>query len=149
MTSKVIVLIADAADSKYGEVAVLESTAEAERLIETFLESGYDPERIRAFAGTEIEARVSHRPRVDLVRQEPDPAALAEDTSAVEEIEPATMGKEDVERSGAESETGAPTAHDVRAGRMTKGMKRLKALACRSSVASRSSRLNLMPELLH
>ena len=113
MTSKVIVLIADAADSKYGEVAVLESTAEAERLIETFLESGYDPERIRAFAGTEIEARVSHRPRVDLVRQEPDPAALAEDTSAVEEIEPATMGKEDVERSGAESETGAPTAHDV------------------------------------
>ncbi len=113
MTSKVIVLIVDAADSKYGEVAVLDSTAEAERLVETFLESGYDPERIRAFAGAEMEARVSQRPKVDLVRQEPDRTALAEDTSTVEEIEPAALGKEDVERSGAESENGAPPVHDV------------------------------------
>ena len=115
MTSKVIVLIADAANSKYGEVAVLESTAEAERLVETFLESGYDPERIRAFAGAEMEARVSQRPKVDLVSQEPDPTALAEDSSAAEEIEPtAAMGKEDVEHSGIESESGAQPAHDVR-----------------------------------
>ncbi len=113
MTVKVIVLIADAADSKYAEVAVLESTAEAERLVETFLESGYDPGRIRTFAGTEMEARVSQRPKVDLVSQEPDPTALAEDSSAIEEIEPApAMGTENVERSGAESESGAQPAHD-------------------------------------
>ena len=113
MTTKFIVLIADAADSKCGEVAVLDSTAEAERLVETFLESDYDPARIRAFAGTEMEAAVSQRPKVDLVSQEPDPTALAEDSSAVEEIESAAaMGKDDAERSGTESENGAQPAHD-------------------------------------
>ena len=75
MTTKVIVLIADRADPKHGEVAVLDGTAEAERLVETCLEAGYGPERIRVFAGAEIEAQISQRPKVALVTEEPDQLA--------------------------------------------------------------------------
>ncbi len=149
MTAKVIVLIADPADSKYGEVAVLESTAEAERLVETFLESGYDSERIRAFAGTEMEARVSQRPKVALVSQEPDPTALAEDSSAIEEIEPAAaMGKEDVERSGAESESGAQPAHDL-SKPDDEGHEETQSAGFSFFGRVSAQPVELMPELLH
>ena len=149
MTSKVIVLIADPADSKYGEVAVLESTAEAERLVEVFLESGYDPERIRAFAGTELEARVSQRPKVDLLSQEPDPKGLAEDSSAIDEVEPAAAtGEEEVERSGAESESGAQPVHDV-GNPDDEGHEKTQSGGSSFFGRVSAQTLEMMPELLH
>lgn len=57
MDNKVIVLVADPGDPKHGEIVVLDTTAEAERLVETFLEAGYERERIRVFAGAEMRRR--------------------------------------------------------------------------------------------
>ena len=67
MTSKVIVFVADGGDQRFGEVSVFDSSGEAERLLETLLEAGYDWQRIRVFYGGEMEARVSQRPVVALV----------------------------------------------------------------------------------
>ena len=65
--SKVIVFAADDGDQRYGEVSVFDRSSEAERLVETLLEAGYDRQRIRVFSGAEMEARVSQRPVVVLV----------------------------------------------------------------------------------
>ena len=67
MTAKVIVFVADRGDQRFGEVSVFDSSGEAERLVETLLEAGYDQQRIHVFSGAEMEARVSHRPVVALV----------------------------------------------------------------------------------
>ena len=67
MTAKVIVFVADSGDQRFGEVRVFSGTGEAERLLETLLEAGYDQQRIHVFSGAEMEARVSQRPVVALV----------------------------------------------------------------------------------
>ena len=67
MTSKVIVFLENSGDQKFGEVSVFDSSGEAERLLQTLLEAGYDWQRIRVFCGAEMEARVSQRPVVALV----------------------------------------------------------------------------------
>lgn len=154
MTTKIIVLIADRADSRYGEVAVLESTAEAERLVETFLEAGYDPERIRAFAGAEMEAQVSQRPKVDLVGQDPDPVAPADHSPAAEEIEPVgAAGDQEVERSGTQGGNGAQSAHTLSESgdERPKGTHTAGLGGAAAPFFSRISgpQAELMPELLH
>ena len=94
MTAKVIVLVADRDDPKHGEIVVVDTTAEAERLVETLLDAGFDRERVRVFSGTEMEAHVSQRPKVELVERGLAEPALAEpapagDPSAEEEVQPA------------------------------------------------------------
>ncbi len=94
MTTKFIVLVADRDDPKHGEIVVVDTTAEAERLVETLLEAGFDRERVRVFTGTEMEAQVSQRPKVELVERgldEPAPAhdTPADDSPAEEEVQPA------------------------------------------------------------
>ena len=94
MTAKVIVLVADRDDSKHGEIVVVDTTAEAERLVETLLEAGFDQQRVRVFTGTEMEAQVSQRPKVELVERgldEPAPAddSPADDSPAEEAVQPA------------------------------------------------------------
>ncbi len=66
MTGRIIVLVADRIDPKHGEISVLETAAEAERLMETLLEAGIERERLRVFSGSEIDAQISHRPVVAL-----------------------------------------------------------------------------------
>ena len=89
MTAKVIVFVADRGDQRFGEVSVFDSSGEAERLLETLLDAGYDRQRIRVFSGAEMEARVSHRPVVALVSGDQEevsesgaPDALADQTEA-------------------------------------------------------------------
>ncbi len=89
MTTKFIVLVADRDDPKHGEIVVVDTTAEAERLVETLLDAGFDRERVRVFTGTEMEAQVSQRPKVELVERGLDEAALADDSPAEEEVQPA------------------------------------------------------------
>jgi ribosomal protein L12E/L44/L45/RPP1/RPP2 len=79
METKVIVLIADRGDPKHGEIAIVDDTADAERLIETLIEAGFDGEQVRVFSGSEMVAQVSQRPKVDIVcREESEPAPAAE-----------------------------------------------------------------------
>ena len=98
MTAKVIVLVADRDDPKHGEIVVVDTTTEAERLVETLLDAGFDRERVRVFSGTEMVAQVSQRPKVELVEwglDEPVPAAAAEDSPVEEEVQPAEALSED------------------------------------------------------
>ena len=91
MTAKVIVLVADRDDPKHGEIVVVDTTAEAERLVETLLEAGFDRERVRVFTGTEMEAQVSQRPKVELVERGLDEPAPADDSPADEGVQPAEV----------------------------------------------------------
>ena len=80
MSEKIIVLVSDKGDSKHGEVSVLDDPQKAERLVETLLEAGFEPERIKVFAGRASEFQVSHRPVVALVAEgeEGEPQARPE-----------------------------------------------------------------------
>ena len=89
MTTKFIVLVADREDPKHGEIVVVDTTAEAERLVETLLEAGFDRERVRVFTGTEMEAQVSQRPKVELVERGLDEPAPADDSPAEGDVQPA------------------------------------------------------------
>jgi len=82
MTSKVIVFVADGGDQRFGEVSVFDSSGEAERLLETLLEAGYDRQRIRVFCGVEMEARVSQRPVVALVTGDQEEVSESESPDA-------------------------------------------------------------------
>ena len=82
MTARFIVLVADRGDPKHGEIVVVDTTAEAERLVETLLDAGFDRERVRVFTGTEMEAQVSQRPKVELVEMGLDEPAPADDPPA-------------------------------------------------------------------
>ncbi len=66
MSNKVVVIIADRDDPTRGEFKVVDSAEEAERLIETLLESGAQEGRIHVFCGQAIGMGVSYRPSVSL-----------------------------------------------------------------------------------
>ena len=90
MSEKVIVLVSDRGDSTHGEVSVLDDPQKAERLGETLLEAGFEPERIRVFTGRASEFEISHRPVVALMAEGEagEPQARAE--GGVEETVPVT-----------------------------------------------------------
>ena len=111
MSDKIIVLVSDKGDSKHGEVSVLDDPQKAERLVETLLEAGFEPERIRVFAGRASEFQVSHRPVVALVaegeeaepqaRPEAVPVTASADTTPAAEVS-AETGEEEAVAAGAE-----------------------------------------------
>ena len=77
MSDKFVLVVSDEKDEKYGEVSVLDSAHETERLVETLLEAGIDQERIRVLTGSEAEFATTYRPVVALTdeanqRTEPD-----------------------------------------------------------------------------
>ena len=117
MNTKVIVLVADRSDPKHGEIVVVDTTAEAERLVETLLEAGFDQERVRVFSGVEMEAQVSQHPKVELVERgtdEPAPAhdLPAHDSPAKEKVQTAEALSE-AHAAERENENGsAPSLHN-------------------------------------
>jgi len=72
MPPKTIVIVSDRNDAKYGEIKVLDSPEQAERLIETFLDSGCEQERIRIFNGDELVPQISYKPVVSFGDEQPD-----------------------------------------------------------------------------
>jgi len=126
MTAKVIVFIAARGDQRFGEVRVFDGTGEAERLLETLLEAGYDQQRIHVFSGAEMEARVSQRPVVALLSGDQMEVSESAAPDAPADQKEAGAGEED----GAEEEP-ARQRNGSLAGRI-------------------SGRLvEMMPELLH
>ena len=67
MSHKFVLVVSDEEEDKHGEITVLETADEAERLIETLLEAGYDRERMQMFFGAEAEFETTYRPVVSLV----------------------------------------------------------------------------------
>ena len=77
MSDKFVLVVSDEKDDKHGEISVLDSAHETERLVETLLEAGIDQERIRVLTGSEAEFATTYRPVVALTdeanqRTEPD-----------------------------------------------------------------------------
>ena len=63
---KVIVITEGLNDSERRDVAILNGSAEAARLIETLLQAGVTQDRIRVFTGAEVEMEVTQQPVVTL-----------------------------------------------------------------------------------
>jgi hypothetical protein len=64
---KAIVLVTDPDDNKHGEISVLGDREEAQRLVESLLEAGFERGRIRVFTGGEMKPQASDRLVVSLV----------------------------------------------------------------------------------
>ena len=80
MSDKFVLVVSDEEEDKHGEITILETADEAERLIETLLEAGYDRERLRVFSGAESRFETSYRPVVSIgegeVASEAQPAPV-------------------------------------------------------------------------
>ena len=95
MPDKFVLVVSDEKDDKHGEISVLDSAHETERLVETLLEAGFDQERIRVLAGSETEFVTTSRPVVSLAGEanpttEPARPASAHVEPEATEIEPET-----------------------------------------------------------
>ena len=66
MSEDFVLVVSDESDGKHGDISVLETAHEVERLVETLLESGVDQNRIRVIAGAEAEFETIYRPVVSL-----------------------------------------------------------------------------------
>ena len=110
MSEKIIILVSDRGDSKHGEVSVLDDPQKAERLVETLLEAGFEPERIRVFAGRASEFQVSHRPVVALMAEGEEGEVQAQPQAAAEEPAPVTATAESEPQAEAAAETGEEEA---------------------------------------
>ncbi len=76
MSEEFLLVVSDESDGKHGEISVLETAHEVERLMETLLESGIDQHRIRVFAGAESEFETIYRPVVNLFDEASETAEL-------------------------------------------------------------------------
>jgi len=111
VSEKIIVLVSDKGDSRHGEVSVLDDPQKAERLVETLLEAGFEPDRIRVFAGRASEFQVSHRPVVALMAEGEEGEQQPRPEVALEEPVPASA--EAVPEAEAGAETGEEEAAEV------------------------------------
>ena len=103
MSDKFVLVVSDENDRKHGEISVLDTAHETERLVQTLLEAGFEQERIRVYTGSEAEFVTTCRPIVSLAdeaNQTTDPAR-----SASEHVEPEATEIE------AETEVEAVGAH--------------------------------------
>jgi hypothetical protein len=66
MAAKIILLVSDSNDSKFGEIIVLDEVRKVESAIEALLEAGFEQERVHVFTGAEINIQVTYRPLVVL-----------------------------------------------------------------------------------
>ncbi len=76
MSEEFVLVVSDESDGKQGEISVLDTAHETERLVETLLESGIDQNRIRVFAGAEAEFETIYRPVVSLFDESNETAEL-------------------------------------------------------------------------
>ncbi len=82
MSDKFVLVVSDESDRNHGEISVLDTAHETERLVETLLEAGLDQERIRVLRSSEAEFVTTSRPVVSLAdeaNQTTEPARSASD----------------------------------------------------------------------
>ncbi len=111
MTQRVVVMVIDNDDAKRGEISVLDDPREAERMVESLLESGLESERIRVFNASQMEMQVVHRPVVSLVS-----GPGGEDSSLENDENPKHEGSDEPTENAASSpeavEEKAPFVHN-------------------------------------
>jgi hypothetical protein len=74
VAAKIILLVSDSNDSKFGEIIVLDEIRKAESAVEALLEAGFEQERVHVFTGAEINIQVTYRPLVVLASDLADSA---------------------------------------------------------------------------
>ncbi len=82
MSDTFVLVVSDESDRNHGEISVLDTAHETERLVETLLEAGFDQDRIRVLRGSEAEFVTTSRPVVSLAdeaSQTTEPARSASD----------------------------------------------------------------------
>ncbi len=105
MSDKFVLVVSDENDRKHGEISVLDTAHETERLVETLLEAGFDQERIRVFTGSEAEFATTYRPEVSLADEANQTTESAR--SASDPVEPeATEIEAETEVEAAEAHSG-------------------------------------------
>ena len=67
MSDKFVLVVSDEKDGKHGEISVLDSAHETQRLVETLLEAGIEQDRIRVLEGSQAEFVTVYRPVVNLI----------------------------------------------------------------------------------
>ncbi len=67
MNDRIVLVVSDEGDDKWGEISVFDTSREAERQMETLLEAGFDSRRIQVLAGSEAGFETTYRPAVSLV----------------------------------------------------------------------------------
>lgn len=99
MSDKIILVVSDEAGSRRGEISVLGTPEEAERTVETLLETGFDQARIKVFKGMPSEFATTYRPVVHLMNDVPDeptggdrPAVVEREPTRVEADSPVVAG---------------------------------------------------------
>ncbi len=118
MSDKFVLVVSDESERKHGEISVLDTAHETERLVETLLDAGFDQERIRVFTGSEAEFATTYRPVVSLAdeaNQTTEPVRSASDPVEPEatEIEAET----EAEALGAHSGNGSSMSSLFRSAR--------------------------------
>ena len=101
MAAKIILLVSDSNDSKFGEIITLDEIPKAESAIEALLEAGLEQERVRVFTGAEINIRVTYRPLVALASDLTDSAEESDyrlDDQADPEVDEVRAGGRQPER---------------------------------------------------
>ncbi len=108
MSDKFVLVVSDESDRKHGEISVLNTAHETERLVETLLDAGFDQERIRVFTGSEAEFATTYRPVVSLADEANQTTEPALPASRHVEPEAAEIGSDTgVEAVEAHSGTGS------------------------------------------
>ncbi len=96
MSDKFMLVVSDEGDGKHGEISVLDTAHETERLVETLLEAGFEQDRIRVFAGSQAEFVTVYRPVVSLAdeaNQTTEPARPPSDQVEPEVVEVGAKAK--------------------------------------------------------
>ena len=76
ISEEFVLVVSDESEGKQGEISVLDTAHEVERLVETLLESGIDQNRIRVIAGAEAGFETIYRPVVSLFDEPNETARL-------------------------------------------------------------------------
>jgi hypothetical protein len=105
MAEEFVLVVSDESDGKQGEISVLDTAHETERLVETLLESGIDQNRIRVFAGAEAEFETIYRPVVNLFDEPNETAGLDRPVSDKAGLE-ATEVRAEAEREAVKAHSG-------------------------------------------
>ena len=105
MSEEFVLVVSDESDGKHGEISVLDTAHETERLVETLLESGIDQNRIRVIAGAEAKFETIYRPVVSLFDEANETAELDRPVSDKAGLE-ATEVRAEAEREAVKAHSG-------------------------------------------
>src|SRR5713226_1745945 len=84
MAASMVVMVLDPDDPKRGEINVVNDARAAAQMVESFLEAGYEQNRVRVFSASPLEMRVVQKPVVSFVAADGAGTDLPSETHSVD-----------------------------------------------------------------